>query len=87
MQKILNQTQTFMTVIWFCTAIYLNVNYIIDYFVKTDPYIAKTIFVGSSLILFLIMALNKFKNISKKTDNSNNSKNSINLGCRSCKKS
>jgi hypothetical protein len=83
MQKFLNQLQTFAMVIWFCTAIYLSLNFIFSYFIETNPYISKTIFTGSFLILTIFFVKEKIKNLPKIIEDS---KKTIKFGCRSCKK-
>ncbi len=83
MKKFLEQLQNYMMVIWFFSAVYLSINYLIGYFIDTNPYIFKTIFVISFLGSASLMVR---QGINNSTKNNNNSRNLINFGgCKNCK--
>lgn len=85
MKKFINLPFTFGLVIWFSTAIYLSINYVVDVFIKTDPYIAKTIFSFSFLWLVGIGVVNQIKKGRFFDKNINLNVNTGNTKCKTCK--
>lgn len=80
MKKYFNLPLTFGLVVWFTTAIYLSINSVISLFVKTEPYIAKSI-LSFSFIWLVVFGVINYKKRGDIFDASKEPKS----GCKTCK--
>lgn len=86
MKKILSTILTVGFVLWFTSAIYLSVMFIVNYFIKVDLTVSKNILTSTFILAVGAITVQNIERRKVKLDDTEESNGLKIGGCKTCKK-